>query len=345
MSKHFKIFLLLILFFRIITFDISLPEDKEVILRGQILKEVSVYEDQQGITLNNYRIYLDKYPSLQYGDVVEIRGFVKDNKLKNAKLISKANGGRLFKLRNFLIHRVASNLPLDNAALVNGVVFGSKEFISKDFWNRLVESGTAHVVVASGTNVVLTASFLINLLIVFTTRKKAIPIALVGIWFYVVMSGFEAPLVRAATMGSIAFSAQGLGRLSNTLDALALSVTSMLIYNPLWLTDIGFQLSLMATLSLILFESFVNRSIQFVPSILRQDLSTSLAAQVGVAPLLMIHFGRINLISPFVNMLVLWTIPPLMILGAIGSIVGWVVLVFTYPFSFFFIYIVNIFSQ
>jgi competence protein ComEC len=105
----------------------------------------------------------------------------------------------------------------------------------------------------------------------------------------------------------------------------------------------------MATLSLIVFDTPVSKLISFVPQFLRQDLSTSLAAQIGVVPLLLYHFGYVNILSPLINAVVLWTIPIITVLGMIAGIVGLVIpligrliLLLIYPLSTWFVMIVEL---
>jgi hypothetical protein len=88
-----------------------------------------------------------------------------------------------------------------------------------------------------------------------------------------------------------------------------------------------------------------------VPGIFREGFSTSLAAQIGVAPILFVTFGQFNLLSPIINALVLWTIPPITIIGGIGGIIGLMIpffgkliLLLSYPLTSWFIWIVELFS-
>ena len=228
---------------------------------------------------------------------------------------------------------------------------GSKAGLPASFWEALKKTGTAHVVVASGMNVTLVTSFLIGILIIFLPRRKAIPLALVGVWSYSLLSGFDAPIVRAAIMGSIVFTAQAFGRLQTASRALFLSAALMLIIKPDWITDIGFILSFVATGSLMLFERKIASLIHFVPGIFREGLSTSLAAQIGVAPILYATFGQFSLLSPIINALVLWTIAPITIIGGIGGVLGLIsvtigkmIIFLAYPLTTWFIWIVGVFG-
>ena len=91
---------------------------------------------------------------------------------------------------------------------------------------------------------------------------------------------------------------------------------------------------------------------KIIPASFREGLSTSLAAQVGVAPIIFVTFGQFNVLSPIINALVLWTIPYIMVIGAIGGIIGLIVPVLgrlimfaLYPLIYWFVQIINLSSN
>jgi len=200
-------------------------------------------------------------------------------------------------------------------------------------------------------NVAFVAGFLMSVLLMFMPRKKAILFVLVGIWIYSFISGFEAPIVRSTIMFSIALMVQLFGRLSFSINALFLSALLMLVVKPAWIYDLGFILSFTATGSLMLFTKRVEKLLKWLPKYIKGDLTTTLAAQIGVAPILFVTFGGFNLLSPLVNTLILWTVPLIMIIGSVGAVVGLIIpivgrliLYLTYPLTWYFISIVGIFS-
>jgi competence protein ComEC len=235
--------------------------------------------------------------------------------------------------------------------LIAGIALGAKTSLSQELWEKLRSTGTAHVVVASGFNVSLVTSFLIGFLLIFLKRRKAVTIAIAGIWVYTLVSGFDAPIVRAAVMGTIAFTAQEFGRLYSAWNALVISGLIMLIAVPDWVGDLGFILSFVATASLLLFYKRVDKVFAFLPKILREGLTTSTAAQIGVGPILFVTFGSFNMLSPLINGIVLWTIPYITILGMMGGVIGLFVpilgkaiLLMSLPLTTWFLSIVNLFS-
>ena len=347
------ILLIFLVILRIIFSKSNYSNADKIRITTKVTSEPIRYETSQSFKLAGLNVNLALYPEIHYGDRVIIEGTVDKKSLKEAKLVKlEESSGVLYKLRRKLVSIYQTGLPEPHAALVSGIALGSKANLPADFWQALKSTGTAHGVVASGMNVTLAANFLIGLLILFFPRGKAIPAAFLGIWFYAAISGFEAPVVRAAIMGSLAFSAQSLGRLNTAWRALLLSILVMLIIKPDWISDLGFLLSVVATASLLLFERKINAKIQFVPAIFREGLSTSLAAQIGVAPILYLTFGQYSLISPLVNAAVLWTVAPVMAIGGVAGILGLIslslakiLLLLTYPLTSWFIWIVEVFSK
>ena len=351
---RYLIWLLLVLLvvIRQVTTRSSYSDGDKIRITSKVTSEPIRYETSQAVSLQGLKTYLPLYPDIHYGDRVVVEGVVDENNLKDAKLVNlQESQGILYKLRSSLVKIYESSLPEPHAALVAGITLGSKASLPTGFWEALKKTGTAHVVVASGMNVTMTASFLMGLLILFLPRRKAIPLALLGIWIYSLISGFEAPIVRAAIMGSLAFSAQAMGRLNIAWRTLFLSGFAMLLLNPDWISDLGFILSFVATASLLLFERKINKKVSFIPGIFREGLSTSLAAQIGVAPVIFVTFGQYSLLSPLVNAGVLWTVAPIMVIGGAAGFLGLILpslgkmtLFLAYPLTSWFVWIVEIFN-
>ena len=320
------VLLILLIFLRFYSTRPVFKNGDFVRITSKIYNEPLVFDDKQYLKVGGLKVYLPKYPEITYGDTVIVTGTVSGDKLKNSKLVNlqTENKNLLLILRLKLIDFYKQNLPEPMASLVAGVVIGSKN-MPETFWSLLKSTGTAHIVVASGTNVTMLATFLISSLTLYFTRRNAVFIAIAGIFCYVVISGLDAPIIRAGIMGSIVFLAQERGRVVNTWRILIYSALIMLLIKPVWITDLGFILSFVATMSLMIFQKKIDLKLKFVPNILREGLSTSFAAQVGVAPIIFATFGQFNLLSPIINALILWTIPFIMILGAVGGIVGLIV--------------------
>lgn len=345
------LFLFFLIFLRFYSTRPVFKNGDFVKITSKVYSEPIVYDRQQYLTLQGLKVYLPKIPEITYGDRVVITGTVNNKKLQDPKIqkLETNSRGFLLNLRLKLISFYKQSLPEPYSSLVAGIVIGSKN-MPESFWNRLKATGTAHVVVASGTNVTMTAGFLIGLLTLFLKRRVAIWITLVGILGYVTISGFDAPIVRAGIMGSILLFSQEKGRVVNSWRILIYSGVIMLLIKPQWISDLGFILSFVATIFLMLLQKKIDISLKIIPALFREGLSTSLAAQVGVAPIIFVTFGQFNILSPLINALILWTIPYIMVMGAMGGITGLIVPLFgrlilfiLFPLLWYFTKIISIF--
>ena len=116
-----------------------------------------------------------------------------------------------------------------------------------EFHRLLRDTGTLHVIAASGMNVTIVAAVLMMFLVKLFARRAAIILAILGIIFYCFLAGASPPVVRAAIMGTVAYVAGFLGRERDGLVILVGSAMLMLLVNPWYIFDIGWQLSFAAT--------------------------------------------------------------------------------------------------
>lgn len=327
-------------------------------INSRVRSEPIRYENAQYFRLDGLKMYLPLYPEVSYGDRVVIEGVIgsdaegKVDRMKNPVLISLIeHTAGIYSLRKNILEFLQKSLPEPHSSLIAGMVLGSKKNLPKDFYQALQSTGTIHVVVASGMNATLVGGFVLATLLHVMKRKKAVILSVSVVWMYAVLSGFDAPIVRASVMATIATIAQFSGRLHVTWWSLGMTIFLMLCVRPDWLTDLGFVLSFVSTASLMLFEKRIAPYFEKVPAILREGLTTSLAAQIGVAPILFLTFGQFNIFSPVINAFILWTVPLITMIGFIGGSIGliWydlgkVILYFAYPFTSWFIWIVRVFS-
>jgi competence protein ComEC len=337
---------------RLFTAFPKFTDGQKLRISQRVTTEPVQYSYYQSFNLSGLKIFLPKYPEVSYGDFVVVEGKVEKGGLSDAKLLEVKKGtGILVGLREKLVLFYKSSLPEPHSGLVAGLVLGAKSGLSQNFWQNLKKTSTAHVVVASGMNVTLVAGFLVAFVCLFLPRRKGVFLAIVGVWLYAFLSGFDAPIIRAAAMGSIAFLAQALGRLSAAWKSLLLSGLIMLIIWPSWTRDLGFILSFVATASILLFEARIKKTLDFLPKIVKEDLAVTLAAQIGVTPIIFATFGQFNLLSPLINVLVLWSVAPITIIAGVSGIIGLIIpplgrllIYFCYPLTFWFVKVVEAFT-
>ncbi len=351
MKYLFWLFLIIVLIFRYLTSFPHFTNGQLLKITGPVFSEPVIFGKFIKFNLSGIKVNLP-FADIHYGDFVVVEGEYKDGELVNAKLDQIKISENIFvKTRRKFINFYETSLPKPHSSLVGGITIGAKANLPQDFAKKLKNTGTSHVVVASGMNVTMVAGFLMAVTLSITKRKYAIILTILAIWVYTLVTGFEAPIIRASIMATTAFIGTAFGRVANTLRYTLIAVFLMLFAVPTWITDIGFLLSFATTISMILFASKINTLIHFVPPIIRENLSTSLAAQIGSSPIILFVFGRINLLSPLINASILWIVAPVMIIGGISGLISLIfppiakiMLLLVYPLTTWFITIINIFG-
>lgn len=340
-----------LLIFRFFLFyqNFNLPSDGEYVsFRSTLFSDPKIHHNYQRIEANyqgkeKIFIFTGIYPEYHYGDSLSISGTIKYRLLSNGdrfifmnypKIEAVKSSENYFLavtsiVRQKIISLFQKTLPSRSSSLLLGIVFGIKETMPKEFSDNLKIVGVMHVAAASGMNVTLVGGFIASILNFFMKRKTALFLSIFGILFYAVLSGLEPSIIRAAIMGILAFSAQILGRQKLASLALLLTGYGMLFFRPNFLFDVGFQLSFFSTAGLLyikpIFEADKKIRMIMNRSIIGEEILSTISAQIAALPILIANFGTYSLWSILANILVLWTIPILMILGGIGAILGLVI--------------------
>ncbi len=327
-----------ILLIRFQTYNNS-PQTSVIKINVEVLSEPYVRAEKLYFRADKYLVE-SNYLNLNFGDKVQIEGKIEDNKLKATKVdIQERNAFSSYfvNLRVKLNQQIVNHFPSPQAELLSGILLGIKSNLSREFKDDLVNTGTLHVVVVSGYNISLVASFFLSFAFLIG-RRKASFLALLSIILYTLLVGASPPTIRAAIMGSLTIVALILGRQVLALYFLGLTAYIMVLLNPANLTDVSFQLTFAATLGIVCLTRPLSRRLIKVPKQVRESLSGTLAAQILVVPLIFYYFGNISLLSPLVNVLVLWTVPISTILGFLylgvsfissfaASLIGYILLV------------------
>lgn len=223
---------------------------------------------------------------------------------------------------NYCIDIYRSFLPNNESELIAGIVLGRKDNIGRDFYQKMIKSGTIHVAVASGYNVMLVGSVVMSVLFWIVRRRWATAGAISVMIFYAVLAGSDPPVVRAVIMASLIYFSQVVGRKSQILWFLLLSIFLMLSWDLSLLQSASFQLSVMASLGMTWLSPWVIRSSEgwkissYFETLEKVGVVTTLSTMVMTSPILWWHFGRLSLIGILSNILILPLIPIAMILGA-----------------------------
>ncbi len=254
----------------------------------------------------------------------------------NPKILSVKPGSEwsplraLLSFKNILQTQVEKLWPEPEASLMAGLLYGARAGLPAELKNDFSTSGLSHIVAISGYNISVVAVVLMTVLIgLGLYRRQAFWVAVAGIILFVIFCGASASVVRAGIMGIIVLIAGQLGRLSRVGNILAFTAALMLLVNPFVLVwDAGFQLSFLATMGLVYLSPILEQKfgprLAFFPAALREILFSTFSAIIATLPLILFQFGRLSIVAPVANLLVLPTIPYLMLVGFFALIFSFI---------------------
>lgn len=218
-------------------------------------------------------------------------------------------------------------LPEPESGLAGGITVGDKRGGGKELTDIFISVGLVHIVVLSGYNITLIMDFVARTLS-RAARSIQMAASVFVVVFIVVMAGASATAVRAGAMALLPLAARMSGRLYIAARALGVVALLMVMWNPYLLVfDPGFQLSVLATLGLVIFSPIVEERLQWVTERwgIRGIISATLATQAMVLPLLLYQNGLLSIVSLPANIFALVAVPFGMILSAISALAGIVV--------------------
>jgi competence protein ComEC len=233
------------------------------------------------------------------------------------------------------LRAVSGLLPEPAASLLEGILLGNDRGIPSALKDAFNTTNTSHIIAISGFNIAFIALYLGKVArLLFAARPSLADwFVILALAVYTLLVGASASVVRAAIMGVLAVIALRYRREAFALNSLAVAALLMTLFNPYALWDLGFQLSFMATLGLLLYTQPLNNWLERifrreahhellakVGPFLRDSLVVSLAAWITTTPLLIATFHRLSIVGLLTNLLVLPAQPPIMILGALATL-------------------------
>lgn len=214
------------------------------------------------------------------------------------------------------------------ASLLNGIILGINISHKNELYAQLQHVGLLHLVVLSGSNILFLSAVTLKASEIFG-KHVSILLTILIIIFFVLFVGPQAPIIRAAICQILTLVAYLLGKKALPLYLLFLSLFLILLFVPSWISSVSLYLSYGASLGLILFSSKQVYRPNKSDSVRRKlkgyivsELQTTFAAQIFTAPIIFLYFKQISIFGPLANLLVAWTIPPLMILGLFSAVLG-----------------------
>ncbi|MEX8547029.1 MAG: ComEC/Rec2 family competence protein [Mucilaginibacter sp.] len=187
----------------------------------------------------------------------------------------------------------------DALSVASTLILGYRADLSTDVLQAYSKTGTIHVLSVSGMHVAL-VYLIINLLLRFLNRKRSgvllkAFISILLIWVYALVTGFSPAVCRAAVMITFVIVGRTYNRHISMLNILLVSAFVLLLYNPNFVTDVGFQLSYLAVVGLIILQPIIENLLEFKHQFARRVwslLSVSLAAQLITFPVSVFYFHQ-----------------------------------------------------
>lgn len=260
--------------------------------------------------LNNRKIYYQSYLNER-----EVRLLKQDsgNPIKEYAL----------NLRFECVERINKSIGnKDAAALASALILGYRTDLSNEIEEAYSDTGTMHVLSVSGMHVGIVFLVLNVLLKPLEKSKRLIFLRLVLIigliWYYALITGLSASVCRAAFMLSFVVIGKSLNKRQNTYNLIAISAFFLLLIDPWYLFDIGFQLSYLAVCGLIYFHPIIYNSIYFknkIPDIIWSYSALSIAAQIATFPLSIYYFHQFPVYFLISNLLIVIPVAVIMYSG------------------------------
>ena len=235
--------------------------------------------------------------------------------------VSVADGGKYIpalpaRLNHAIGESIGRIFPADTQAFMRSLMLGDKSELYNDtsLYLAMTRAGFMHTVAVSGMHI----AFLVGLLqlLMGSTRKSSL-ICIAMVWLFVLVTGSPHSAVRAGVMQTILLLAPLVRRENDPVTSLSTALAVILLINPYAAASVGLQLSFGAMAGILCFSHGLNAAFTAkLPegrfgNILRGILSTvagSLAAMVFTVPLIAIHFGYIQILSPITNVMALWAV-------------------------------------
>ena len=343
------------------TFDSGM----ELQIEGKVVKTYTRYDDYQRIEVKSNIINGRKNTLLfsvatisdvnfSYGDRVEFRGVVEErrgnknfgltdinelqkimrisNSLITRDIVNMGSDSKLVFFRNnvvnYIIELFDENLSPENSGILKKLILADSKSIKVDLNELYSETGISHLLAISGLHIMIIISLLNNILsrlgLGYNIKFAITSLFLIS---YGYILGFPPSVSRAMLMYFILIVSEYLEiKISNKIIVLFAAVI-LLVINPHWLFDIGFQLSFGAVIGIAFLKE---RLFPMTTSELLSGIQIYTTVNIAIFPILAMHFNNFNLLSLITNLLMTPVVTVVLILGYLSVILSLVLTSISY---------------
>ncbi|OGO86603.1 MAG: DNA internalization-related competence protein ComEC/Rec2 [Clostridiales bacterium GWD2_32_59] len=245
-----------------------------------------------------------------YGDVTAY----KENKLNIDKILNN--------IKHSAMNITNKLMPQKEAGLVNSMILGDKNSLDGDLKKLYSDAGISHIIAISGMHILVLCLIIYKVLSVLKVNKKVnAVISMLFLIFYALLTGGSPSAVRAVVMGCVMLFADVIGREKDNYSNLSFAALVLIIYNPAVVHDIGFLLSFAAVLGILTTVPLLNK-LYVCPKVIKEILSSSIAAIIWTTPIIAYYFYEIPTYSLIANILVVPLSSILLIVSILGMLIG-----------------------
>jgi len=262
----------------------------------------------------------------EFSDALRRKGIVAE--LRTSQVERLGGSGNPFVratqvFRAFVGRTISRLFPPKEAGLLMGLALGDDSRLDPGLARDFQATGLGHLLVVSGENVAMVLGPMLGLALVLRLRRWArFALGLGTVAFFVVLTGAEPSVMRAGVMAALTLLGVLLGRPLSAGSILAGAVLVLLVLDPWLVWSIGFQLSVAATGGMVALATPLADRSRFLPKPIALAAGTTLAAQLGVTPLLLFHFHEVPVVTVLANLAAFPAVSPALLLGLLASTVG-----------------------
>lgn len=249
--------------------------------------------------------------------------------------------------------------PEPVASFSQGIITGGENVrFSKDFYEALRKTSTLHLIAVSGYNITVIAGNIYRFLELVTFPRKFIWLVVIcAIGLFVIFVGAPASAVRAGIMGAFVVVAQRFYRMLDVRNLFAFCLALMLFFDPLFIFDLGFQLSFLATFGIIYLAPFLfwrwGKETSSMFKITAKKIAVeTLSSQLMVFPIIWYRFNMVSLFGMLANFVILPLLPLAMLLSFFAAfslfvnvLLARILVVVSFPLLFFITRVITLFAQ
>ena len=227
-------------------------------------------------------------------------------------------------VRNKYEEYMAQAMPSQDAAAIFAMLFGGYQGIRPELLEAFTVTGIVHILSVSGSHITLMAGTanIVGRFLHMSPRATA-ALATGVILFYSLLAGAIPPVIRSALMGILTLLALTAGRERDAQHILGLVALALLLYSPLWLFDISFQLSFGVTAGLLYLASPLRESLRkILPIFVADSLAVTIGAQLSVLPIIAWYFNVLSLSSLLANLVIAPIVEWIIVAGLLAGLLA-----------------------